>query len=105
MSALLTRGRGGYFGRFGQALDDYQGDVIGGGGALAEFCKGRFDAVAYATCGVVEVARYYFVKSRRAKFFAAGIHSFRNAIRINHQHVTRIKLCASLSKIRIRQDT
>src|SRR2546430_3083023 len=104
MSALLTRGRGGDFHGFGQALDDYQGYVIGGGGALAEFCEGRFDAVAYAARGGIEVASYYFIESRRAKFFAVWIHSFRNAIRIDHQHVAGIKLCASLSKIRIRQD-
>src|SRR5712691_7017467 len=99
MSALpSTRGRGGDFHGFGQPLDDYQCDVIGGGGALAEFCKCRFDAVAYAARGGIEVARYYFVKSRRAKFFAVWIHGFRNSVRIDHQHVTGVELRASLSK-------
>src|SRR5207237_2219949 len=83
---------------------NYQRDVIGGGRALAEFCEGRFDTVAYAAGRGVEVARYYFIESRRAKFFAAWIHSFRNSIRIDHQHVAGIKLRASLSKIRIRQE-
>ena len=52
----------------------------------------------------LEVARHHFIESRGPELFAAGIHRFRNPVRVNHQNIAGMQLRPSFAKIGVRHD-
>src|SRR6267142_1491996 len=78
--------------RLGLAFDDHQCDVVRRARALSKLCQSRLDAIAYTSCGSVNIARNNFVETCRTKLFSSRAGCFGDTIRVNAEHVPGLQL-------------
>src|SRR5215212_4499866 len=86
------------------SFDDHERDVIGGARPLCKFRQRRLNPIAYPRRRRLDVARYDFIQTRRAKLFTSRTHRLRDAVRIDHEHVSRLQLRSSFAILSIALD-